>query len=302
MNASKRNVDVFPILSMSGLFVVAYLIAFLVAGPFEAAGAVAFENPSDPLNIAYFFAILLIFTAVILVIIKLRKPNIIRAIFLGSITVLSVYVFYPILSLVIPSILITLGLSIGASVALLILLIKKPEWYIIDAIAMLTGVGAIAMIGISLNIWIVIVLLIAMAVYDAFSVYKTKHMIDLADSIMDQKLPVMFVIPKKKGYSFLKKTKGLKEKLQEGEPREAYFLGLGDVVFPGILAVAAFHNLASNGLLVALCVLVGTLIGFMALMVLVSKGKPQAGLPFLCSGAILGYIISNLAVFGLLHL
>jgi presenilin-like A22 family membrane protease len=302
MNAKKRNVDVFPILSMSGLFVVAYLVAFLVAGPFEAAGAVAFENPSDPLNIAYFFAILLIFTAVILVIIKLRKPNIIRAIFLGSITVLSVYVFYPILSLVIPSGWITLGLSIGASVALLILLIKKPEWYIIDAIAMLTGVGAIAMIGISLNIWIVIVLLIAMAVYDAFSVYKTKHMIDLADSIMDQKLPVMFVIPKKKGYSFLKKTKSLKEKLQEGEPREAYFLGLGDVVFPGILAVAAFHNLASNGLLVALCVLVGTLIGFMALMVLVAKGKPQAGLPFLCSGAILGYIISNLAIFGLLQL
>jgi presenilin-like A22 family membrane protease len=302
MNAAKRTVDVFPILSMSGLFVVAYLIAFLVAGPFEAAGAVAFENPSDPLNIAYFFAILLIFTAVILVIIKLRKPNIIRAIFLGSITVLSVYVFYPILSLVIPSGWITLGLSIGASLALLILLIKKPEWYIIDAIAMLTGIGAIAMIGISLNIWIVIVLLVAMAVYDAFSVYKTKHMIDLADSIMDQKLPVMFVIPKKKGYSLLKKTKGLKEKLQEGEPREAYFLGLGDVVFPGILAVAAFHNLASNGLLVALFVLAGTLIGFMALMVLVAKGKPQAGLPFLCSGAILGYIISNLAIFGLLQL
>jgi presenilin-like A22 family membrane protease len=302
MNAAKRTVDIFPILSMSGLFVVAYLIAFLVAGPFEAAGAVAFENPSDPLNIAYFFAILLIFTGIILVIIKLRKPNIIRAIFLGSITVLSVYVFYPILALAISGWWITLGLSVGASLALLILLIKKPEWYTIDAIAMLTGIGAIAMIGISLNIWIVIVLLIAMAVYDAFSVYKTKHMIDLADSIMDQKLPVMFVIPKKRGYSLLKKTKGLKEKLQEGEPREAYFLGLGDVVFPGILAVAAFHNLTNNGLLVALSVLAGTLIGFMALMVLVAKGKPQAGLPFLCSGAILGYIISNLAIFGLLQL
>jgi presenilin-like A22 family membrane protease len=302
MNTAKRTVDIFPILSMSGLFVVAYLIAFLVAGPFEAAGAVAFENPSDPLNIAYFFAILLIFTAIILVIIKLRKPNIIRAIFLGSITVLSIYVFYPILALVISGGWITLCLSISASIALLILLIKKPEWYIIDAIAMLTGIGAIAMIGISLNIWIVIVLLIAMAVYDAFSVYKTKHMIDLADSIMDQKLPVMFVIPKKRGYSLLKKTKGLKEKLQEGEPREAYFLGLGDVVFPGILAVAALHNLTSNGLLVALSVLAGTLVGFMALMVLVAKGKPQAGLPFLCSGAILGYIISNLAIFGLLQL
>ncbi len=298
MNASKKTVDIFPILLMGSLFVVAYLLAFLVAGPFEAAGAVAFENPGDPLNIAYFFAILLIFTAVILVIIKLRKPNVIRAIFLGSITILSMYVFYPLLALIIPGGLITLILSIIASVALLVLLVKKPEWYIIDAIAMLTGVGATAMIGISLNISIVIVLLIAMAVYDAFSVYKTKHMIDLADSIMDQKLPVMFVIPKKRGYSLLKQTKGLKEKLQEGEPREAYFLGLGDVVFPGILAVAAFHNLSSNGLLVALCVLIGTLVGFLGLMVLVAKGKPQAGLPFLCTGAIIGYIISSLVLFG----
>jgi presenilin-like A22 family membrane protease len=276
------------------------LLAFLVAGPFEAAGAVAFENPDDPLNLAYFFAILLIFTAVILVIIKLRKPNVIRAIFLGSITILSIYVFYPLLAIILPGGLMTLLLSIIASMALLVLLIKKPEWYVIDAIAMLTGVGATAMIGISLNVSIVIALLIAMAVYDAFSVYKTKHMIDLADSIMDQKLPVMFVIPKKKGYSLLKMTKGLKQKLQEGEPREAYFLGLGDVVFPGILAVAAFHNLASNGLLIALSVLTGTLAGFVALMVFVSKGKPQAGLPFLCTGAILGYIISNFAVFGLL--
>jgi presenilin-like A22 family membrane protease len=300
MNTAKRASDVFPVLLMGGLFVVAYLLAFLVAGPFEAAGAVAFENPDDPLNLAYFFAILLIFTAVILVIIKLRKPNVIRAIFLGSITILSIYVFYPLLAIILPGGLMTLLLSIIASMALLVLLIKKPEWYVIDAIAMLTGVGATAMIGISLNVSIVIALLIAMAVYDAFSVYKTKHMIDLADSIMDQKLPVMFVIPKKKGYSLLKMTKGLKQKLQEGEPREAYFLGLGDVVFPGILAVAAFHNLASNGLLIALSVLTGTLAGFVALMVFVSKGKPQAGLPFLCTGAILGYIISNFAVFGLL--
>jgi len=94
----------------------------------------------------------------------------------------------------------------------------------VDAVAILTGVGATAMIGISLDIWIVIPLLIAMAAYDAFSVYKSKHMIDLADSIIDRKLPVMFVIPKNKGYSLLKETRSLKEKLQEGEVREAYFL------------------------------------------------------------------------------
>ena len=138
-----------------------------------------------------------------------------------------------------------------------------------------------------------------MAVYDALSVYRTKHMIDLADSVMDLNLPVMFVIPKNRSYSLLEKKKRLKEKLKEGEEREAYFLGVGDVVFPGILAVSAFHGLTVNGLIMAASVLTGTLVGFVALMMYVMKGKPQAGLPFLCSGAVLGYVVAGFLLFGL---
>jgi presenilin-like A22 family membrane protease len=299
MNGIKKTVDIVPILLMIGLIVIADLLAFLVAGPFEAAGAVAFENPSDPLNIVYFFVILLVFTAVILLIIKLRRKQALRMIFLGATTVLSIYVFYPILSMFVADVTLSLGLSITAAVILLAALVKKPEWYVIDAVALLTGVGAIAIIGISLDIWIVIILLIAIAVYDALSVYKTKHMIDLADSIMDLKLPVMFVIPKRRDYSLLKETKGLKEKLKDKEEREAYFLGVGDVVFPGILAVATFHNIVNHGFIMALSVLAGTLLGFIALMGYVVKGKPQAGLPLLCSGAILGYMVAGFLLFGL---
>jgi presenilin-like A22 family membrane protease len=46
-------------------------------------------------------------------------------------------------------------------------------------------------------------------------------------------------------------------------------------------------------------VLAGTLSGFVALTVYVVKGKPQAGLPFLCTGAILGYVIAGILLFGL---
>jgi len=247
MNGMKKNVDIVPILFMGSLFVFVDLLAFVVAGPFEAAGAVAFENPSDPFNLLYFFIILLVFTAIILLIIRFQKKKALRIIFLGAVTLLIFYVLYPMLSIFIVNALLVLGLSVLGSAFLLVLLVKKPEWYIIDAVALFTGVGAIAIIGISLDIWIVIVLLIVMAVYDAFSVYKTKHMIDMADSVMDLKLPVMFVIPKKRSYSLLEETKGLKEKLKDKEEREAYFLGVGDVVFPGILAVAAFHNLVNNG-------------------------------------------------------
>jgi len=55
MNGMKRGVDILPIVLMGSLFVLVDLSAFLVAGPFETAGAVAFENPGAPLNLAYFF-------------------------------------------------------------------------------------------------------------------------------------------------------------------------------------------------------------------------------------------------------
>ena len=64
------------------------------------------------------------------------------------------------------------------------------------------------------------------------------------------------------------------------------------------MVASTFHNIAGNGLLVALSVMFGTLFGFAVLMISVVKGKPQAGLPYLCSGAILGYLVSSYIIFG----
>ena len=184
-----------------------------------------------------------------------------------------------------------------SQLTLVVALYKYPEWYVIDLCGVIVGAGAIAIFGISLSILLVIILLVVLAVYDAISVYQTKHMIDLADTVMDLKLPVLLVVPKIRRYSLINETKSLKEKLKEHEERDAFFMGLGDIVMPGILVVAAYHNI-SNGLPVALSVLGGTLIGFLVLMTFVIKGKPQAGLPLLCSGAILGYLISSYVFFG----
>jgi presenilin-like A22 family membrane protease len=298
MNKKTKTHKYLPIIMMGSLFVLVDLLAFLVVGPFEAAEVVAFENPSDPFNVVYLLSILLIFTGVILLIIKFWKKQVLKIIFLVAVTTLSVYVFYPLLLLVFPNSFLSSALSIIGAIVLLIALIKKPEWYVINTIAIFIGVGTIALMGISLSVSITILLLATLAIYDAIAVYKTKHMIDLADSVIDLKLPVMFVIPKKRNYSLLKETKSLKEKLKEKEEREAYLLGVGDVVFPGLLAVSAFHNLTTNSLTMGISVLIGTLIGYLGLMTLVIKGKPQPGLPFLNSGAILAYLIAGFLLFG----
>jgi presenilin-like A22 family membrane protease len=82
-------------------------------------------------------------------------------------------------------------------------------------------------------------------------------------------------------------------------------MGLGDVVMPGILVIATYYYTAgiTQGLSVfflPFSVVFGTLLGFFILMTFVRKGKPQAGLPFLCGGAIAGYFVSSYLQFGAL--
>ena len=294
---TEKGSAVFPMFMMGGLFIVIHLLSLLITQPFEATGMDVFDNPNDPVNLLIFFAIMLVVTLTILLIAKFWKKQLIKVIILGSIAYTTFFVFYTLLFFVVPEIF-SLSLSITAAAILIVALIKHPEWYIIDLCGIIVGVGSIGIFGISLSVFLVIVLLIGLSIYDAISVYKTKHMIDLADAVMDLKLPVMMVIPKIRSYSLLKETKGIKEKLEENEEREAFFLGLGDIVMPGILVVSVFQNIPDNGLLVALSVMIGTLVGFAVLMSVVIKGKPQAGLPYLCSGAILGYVVSSFLLFG----
>jgi presenilin-like A22 family membrane protease len=135
------------------------------------------------------------------------------------------------------------------------------------------------MFGISLEPFPVIVLLIALAFYDAIAVYKTKHMIDLADSVVKMNLPLLFVIPTK-----------------DDKP---LMIGVGDVVIPNILTVSAqvFSKSAKIGLfkISALTTLIGAVIGLIALLTIAERfKKPHAGLPFLNCGAVIGYIVGEM--------
>jgi presenilin-like A22 family membrane protease len=290
--------ELIPIIFMGCLFVLIDFLALLLVWPFETAGMQAFEETNDPMNIVYIFVILLTVTVIILLIAKFWKKKIILFIILAALGYTAFYVFTPIFIIILP-LWIAILFSAALAIVLIIILYLYPEWYVIDLCGIIIGAGAIAIFGISLGIFLVILLLIGLAIYDAISVYKTKHMIDLADTVMDLKLPVLLVIPKVKNYSLLKETKSLKEKIKDGEERDAFFMGLGDVVMPGILAAASIRFI-ENGLPIAVSVIIGTLIGFAVLMTFVIKGKPQAGLPCLCGGAIAGYIISSFLLYGTL--
>lgn len=295
----KGKREFLSIFFMGCFFVIINGFALLLSHIFIGAGMEVFEQANDPMNLIWVFVTILGMTIIILLIAKFWKKQLIQLIILFAVGYTSFYIFLPLFSLVISNLFVTVFFSIILAMCLVVALIKYPEWYVIDLCGIIISAGAIALFGISLSILLVLILLIGLAVYDAISVYKTKHMIDLADTVMDLKLPVLLVVPKIRHYSLLKETKRLKEKLQDGEEREAFFMGLGDVVMPGIL-VATIYTGDPSWLPVALSVLVGTLVGFFVLMTFVIKGKPQAGLPLLCSGAILGYLISSYVYFGTL--
>lgn len=266
----------------------------------------AFGPETDnPLNSVYYLLLILGFTGLILLAVRLGGRKAVKAVFLG-ITGFTVYfVLAPLLYT-------TLTLEASVAVALevaaflTLALWRFPEWYVIDIAGVLMCVGLSAILGISFGILPALLLLVLLAAYDFIAVYKTRHMIELADAVMAESLPIMFVIPKHWDYSFLKKRKSLKEQLASGEARDALFMGLGDVVIPGALVVSAFQFLPSNPHLfglegdvaVSLLTLLGGVVGFGALMRAVLKGNPQAGLPLLNGGTIAAFVLASLATYG----
>ncbi len=266
--------------------------SILISLPVQAAGITAFEDPTSLANPFIFIAILLVFTGFLLLLIKYGKKGWIAAIIAISIFLTFVYIFSALVNVVTadPNLAATFVLIL--SLLSIVLLYKYPEWYVIDGLGILIAAGVAAIFGSSLEYYLVIVLLVLLAVYDAISVYKTKHMITLAEGVIDLKTPILFVIPKRRDYSFIKDGIG---KLDDGGERAAFIIGMGDMIMPSILVVSANVFLQGWRLfgvvnLPALGAMLGSLAGLGVLLSYVASGKPQAGLPPLNGGTILGFL------------
>jgi presenilin-like A22 family membrane protease len=125
-------------------------------------------------------------------------------------------------------------------------------------------------------------------------------MITLAEGVLSEKAPILFVIPKRADYSFIKEgitigdREGGEGKEEEKKERGAFIIGMGDYIMPTILVVSAYVFLEVPGWPVsppAVGAAIGSLAGLAFLLRAVGKGKPQAGLPPLNAGTIAGFLI-----------
>ncbi|MEF8827432.1 MAG: presenilin family intramembrane aspartyl protease PSH [Halolamina sp.] len=252
------------------IFLLVQLGALALVPDFDARGYQQFENPQDPTNSLLYIGLILVMTALMLAAFKYEFDWVVRAFVVLTSGLLAWYV----LGAFLPGLL-AISLSVGVAGALWF----YPEWYVIDAAGVMMGAGAAGLFGISFGLLPAIVLLAVLAVYDAISVYGTEHMLDLAEGVMDLRIPVVLVVPLTLGFSLLDESPAEEAPLEEdagerdgagdGEPtaaatadggdsadtsgdsveeeppdvteRDAFFIGLGDAVMPTVLVASAAH-------------------------------------------------------------
>ena len=212
------------------------------------------------------------------------------------------------------------------SIILMILLYVHSEWYVVNTVGILVGSGVIVMLGVSFVPTLIMVFMVAAAIYDAWAVYKSKHMLDLADTMINLNLPILLVAPQGSDYSFRAERAPLGDSNPNDSPtsvlindsgtspeasmqprervikksNDAMLMGLGDVIFPGMLVLSTLQYIGGDdGWIMAITTLVGSLVGYSILMWYVGQGKAQAGLPLLNGGAILGYVLGGLMTIGM---
>ncbi|MDS0293377.1 presenilin family intramembrane aspartyl protease PSH [Halogeometricum luteum] len=243
------------------VFLLVQLGALALVPTFYDAGYQTVEDPTDPTNSLAYLAAILVATGVMLAAFKYDFDWAVRALVVVTSGMLSWYVF----SVFLPGT-VAVAAAVGVSAALL----AYPEWYVIDAAGVLMGAGAAALFGISFGLLPAVVLLVALAIYDAVSVYGTKHMLDLAEGVMDLRIPVVLVIPTTLSYSLLGDdfsdandvhedgSEGsadaggagadadggrdagteIEEDLTDDDVRDAFFIGLGDAVMPTVMVAS----------------------------------------------------------------
>ncbi|HYA54519.1 MAG TPA: presenilin family intramembrane aspartyl protease PSH [Thermoplasmata archaeon] len=305
-------------IGLLGLYVGAQAVGLLLSQPFRAEGFSSTSNPQSPT--APIFLLVVIVVAPLFILFFARRRGglaALRQLILFAIAGALYFTLYATFSLLPPGLVLlppyaaevvldpALAIAGTIAAALYLALLMEPQWYVVDLVGFLAAGSLIAILGISFAILPAFILLTALMVYDAIAVYRTKHMVSLADVVTDMKLPILMVMPDHADYDYTQAPTLQETRAQPVEERSALFMGLGDVVIPGTLIVSAFIWLPSSpaflgagaNLWASVGALLGSLIGYGVLMRLVLKGNPQAGLPLLNGCAIVGYAVAYLLLF-----
>ena len=159
--------------------------------------------------------------------------------------------------------------------------IFKPNFWVQNLTELFVYGGLAAIFVPLFSLWSVIILLILISIYDAYAVWKSKHMIVLAKSQSKAGMFAGLVLPYQITKSIPQK---IKTKIKTSKVRTA-ILGGGDLGFPLIFAGVILKEF---GLWQALLIPLFAMIGLAVLFWKAEEKKFYPAMPFIAAGCFLG--------------
>jgi presenilin-like A22 family membrane protease len=187
------------------------------------------------------------------------------------------------------------SMFISSFIALVFAIAKFNYSKLKNTAAILSSAGVGAIFGYSIGIWPTLLFIVAISLYDYIAVFKTRHMLELADGLATNELSFTLSATSEK------QTKHSEHKSYEHDSsaHENYEtsrldLGSGDLAVPAILAVSAY---SATGLIGSVAIALGSIISiFITLKFVVDKKIVLPALPPICLGGLLFLLISQLII------
>ncbi|MDI6883264.1 MAG: presenilin family intramembrane aspartyl protease [Patescibacteria group bacterium] len=177
-------------------------------------------------------------------------------------------------------------LSIILAAFIIIALFKKPSLIVHNFTLIFAVAGVGAGLGLGFKPEMVILLLLIFSFYDYIAVYKTKHMVKMAEEMIKDKAIIGFVVPQR--------ISDFKAQLKEIKPGGKFLiLGAGDIVFPLILVISLIPQGVGKSLIVALFSLIGLFTGFL-FFIFQKRRQPMPALPPIAISSIIGYLLTRI--------
>ena len=232
-------------------------------------------------SFVFIMAAVLIGTLIVLLLIKFRKPKLWKAWFFFAVTL-------------------TLAISLSAfmpqyfalSLAILFAALKifRPNVIIHNLTEIFIYGGLAAIFVPVMNLFAAIALLVLISIYDAYAVWKSKHMVKMADFQTKSNIFAGLFIPYGGASMRVKKTK-IPKPPKKGR---IAILGGGDIGFPLLFAGVVMKGLMMSnifwiGFLKSLIIPLFATVALSILFIKSEKDKFYPAMPFITAGCLLGY-------------
>lgn len=175
-------------------------------------------------------------------------------------------------------------ISLLLTVLLIAVMLSAHQVMIQNLLVLVAIAGVGLVIGLSITPLIAVSALLILSFYDILAVYVTKHMVKMAEGMVNAGAIFGFIIPLQ--------FSGLKEKIEKVKPGDKFMiLGSGDIALPLILAVSVLRASMAAAWMVAIFSVLGLFITHL-LFVNQKQRRPMAALPPIAMMAIVGYLIA----------